>query len=77
MSAIRRSENNDVNFGRVIPELRCRFKYSGLWMRILSLRLSFGIARNDRRNLQPGGRLDQRSVKDRPRDSVSNEPNAK
>ena len=77
MSAVRRSDNNNIEVGRVIPELRSRVKDCGAWMRSPCLRLSFGITCDNRGKIQSRRRLDQWSVKDRAGESVTDESDAK
>ena len=61
----------------MIPEMRRCFEDLCSRMRITRLRLSFGITRHNRREIQPGGRIDQWRVKDRAREPVTDESNAK
>ena len=77
MSPVRRSDNDYVDVGRVIPEFLCPVNDSRLRVRASGLRLSFRIAGNDRRKIQSGRRFDQWSVKDCSSDSVADQGDAK
>ena len=61
----------------MIPQLCSRLDESGARMRAPRLLLPLGIAGYNRCEGESGGRLDQRTMKDRTGESVTDESNAK
>src|SRR5687768_2332485 len=77
VSPVRRSDNDHIEVGRMIPEMRRCFEDLRNRMCFPRLRLSFGITGHNRCEIQPRSRIDEWSVKDCAREPVTDEANAK
>jgi len=77
VSSIGRRHNNQIDIARMIPELRCSLEETGARVRVTRFLLPRWIAGYNRCEGQSGGHLDQRTMKGRTGESVTDETNAK
>ena len=77
MESVWRCNYDDVDRRCLTEKFICCIKDLCVWMSASRLRLSFLIARNDPSDLETLGRLDQRSVKYRAGNSVTDKADAK
>ena len=77
MESVWRCNNDDIDLRRLTEKLIGGVKDPCVWMSTCCLRLSLGIARNDRSDLETFGRFDQWRVKYRAGNSVPDEACAK